>query len=569
MFGSGLASVACGHRDCLKLPRWLLPTLLSLVLPLVFTVVFSRTASAQTLERWIYVSSNLLIPEQVERLEGLMREAAPLGYTHVLLADSKFSRLHELDDRYFRHVSRLRETAAQLGLRLVPAVFPVGYSNSLLAQNPNLAEGLPVRGALFEVRGGVAQLRADPPVALPSTGNREAWTFVDDTLQVDGTSMRAENPRGRNCRMMQTVTVSPWRHYHVSVRVKTESFRGQPQIQVLEPETGRRLCFTNLQVQRTQDWTVQHVTFNSLGNNSINVYIGAWGAAEGRLWLADPAIEECGLLNVLRRPGAPLEVRRDAAPGTLVRENSDYEAVADPKLGTVPYPGEYDVFHESPGIRMLGDWADGTRLRVSWYHPHVIYDEQVCGCVTEPEFQELLKRQAAAVERLFPETDRMMSHDEWRVLGWDESFRRTGLTPGQVAADNLRFCVRQLQTLNSRRRIAVWSDMFDPHHNAIDHYYLVNGDLAGSWEGLTRGVIVVNWNFGVREESLKFFADRGQRQLLAGFYDTDAGQIGEWLKVVREQKIEGVIGVMYTTWKQDYSQLREFADVVNGFEAAR
>jgi hypothetical protein len=529
----------------------------------------SASVSGQTLERWIYASSNLLIPEQVEQLEGLMREAAPLGYTHLLLADSKFSRLHELDERYFRNVTRLRETAAQLGLRLVPAVFPVGYSNSLLAQNPNLAEGLPVRGALFEVRGGVAQVQADPPVTLPSTGDRRAWTFVDDTLQADGESLRAENPRGKNCRMMQTLKVSPWRHYHVSVRLKTEDFRGQPQIQVLEPETGRRLCFTNLQVQRTQDWTVQHVTFNSLSNSTVNIYIGAWGAADGRLWLARPAIEECGLLNVLRRPGAPLEIRLDSPPESLLQEGRDFEPAADPKLGTVPYRGEYEVFHESPGIRMRGQWADGTRLRVSWYHPHVVYSGQVCGCVTEPEFQELLKQQAVAMERLFPETDRMMSHDEWRVLGWDESFRRTGLTAGQVAADNLRFCVRQLRSLNPRRRIAVWSDMFDPHHNAIDHYYLVNGDLAGSWEGLTRDVIVVNWNFGVREESLKFFADRGQKQLLAGFYDADAGQIGEWLKVARQQKIRGVIGVMYTTWKQDYSQLREFAEVVNGFEAAR
>ncbi|MFM7055858.1 MAG: hypothetical protein ACKO2P_02935 [Planctomycetota bacterium] len=565
MFGCGLACVACCHCPGLRFPRWLR----LILLPFLLQGFSVATASAQTLERWIYASSNLLIPEQLQRLEELMREAAPLGYTHLLLADSKFSRLHELDERYFRNVARLRETAAQLGIKLVPAVFPVGYSNSLLAQNPNLAEGLPVRGALFEVQGGVAQVQADPPVALPSTADRLAWTFVDDILQADGDALRAENPRGRNCRMMQTLKVSPWRHYHVSVRVKTEDFRGQPQIQVLEPETGRRLCFTNLHVQRTQDWTVQHVTFNSLGNSSVNIYIGAWGAAGGRLWLSNPAIDECGLLNVLRRPGTPLEIRLGGDPDSVLQEGRDFEPVADPGLGMVPYRGEYEVFHESPGIRMRGPWAEGTRLRVSWYHPHVVYNEQVCGCVTEPEFQELLRQQAVAMERLFPETDRMMSHDEWRVLGWDESFRRTGLTPGQVAADNLRFCVRQLQSLNPRRRIAVWSDMFDPHHNAIDHYYLVNGDLAGSWEGLTRDVMVVNWNFGVRDESLRFFADRGHRQLLAGFYDADAGQIGEWLKVVREQKIQGVVGVMYTTWKQDYSQLREFADVVNGFEAAR
>jgi hypothetical protein len=53
--------------------------------------------------------------------------------------------------------------------------------------------------------------------------------------------------------------------------------------------------------------------------------------------------------------------------------------------------------------------------------------------------------------------------------------------------------------------------------------------------------------------------------LLAGYYDADAQQIGRWLDTVRSQRIEGVVGVMYTTWKQDYSHLREFAEVVNRY----
>ena len=53
--------------------------------------------------------------------------------------------------------------------------------------------------------------------------------------------------------------------------------------------------------------------------------------------------------------------------------------------------------------------------------------------------------------------------------------------------------------------------MFDPHHNAVDKYYLVNGSLKGSWEGLARDVIIANWNGDKAAESLKFFADRGHR----------------------------------------------------------
>lgn len=529
---------------------------------------FCSSAAGQRLERWVYVSTNLLVSENVDRLEQLMRDAAGLGFTHLLLADSKFSRLHEMDERYFRHVERVRRLSDELQLRLVPAIFPVGYSNDLLAQNPNLAEGLPVRDALFEVRGNRAELVADPAVGLPSLGDRKAWNFVDESLRAEGEVLRVSDPKGENCRVMKTVHVSPFRHYHVSVRVRTVDFRGQPQIAVLDAVSGRRLSHTNLRVGRTSDWTTQHITFNSLNCQQVNVYLGAWGPTGGSLWLSDARMEECGLLNVLRRNGAPLRVVMEGQPEQQLQEGVDFEPVLDPLLGRVPYAGEYEVWHESPAIQFRRSLPEGARLRVSWFHPHVIYDGQVCACVTEPAFQQLLRGQAEAVERAFPGTDRMMSHDEWRVLGWDESFQRTGKTPGQVAADNVRFCADHLKKLNSDRRVFVWSDMFDPHHNAVDNYYLVNGDLSGSWEGLARDVLVVNWNFGVREESLKFFAERGHRQVLAGYYDADAQQIGRWLDTVRAQRVTGVVGVMYTTWKQDYSHLREFAEVVNRYERA-
>jgi hypothetical protein len=535
----------------------------------LFVLMFcllSRRGSAQTLERWVYAPTNLLVTEQTDRLEKLMREAAGFGYTHILITDSKFSRLHELDERYFRNIERIRGVATELNLQLVPAVFPVGYSNDLLSQNPNLAEGLPVRDALFEVRDGTARVIPDPQVSLPVVTDLKAWDFVDETLKPEGKSLRVTEPRGENSRVMKTVRVSPYRHYHVSIRIRTLDFRGQPQISVIEPSTGRRLTHTNLRVGRTEDWTVCHITFNSLSNDQVHVYIGAWGATGGSMWIEDAMIEECGLLNVLRRNGTPLVVRREDNLLAILSEGQDFEEVRDPQLGTVPYAGEYDVWHESPGIRMRGPWPDGMRLRVSWYHPHIIYDGQVCGCVTEPEFRDLLKQQADGVEKIFPGTDRMMSHDEWRVQGWDESFRRTGQTPGQVAAENVRFCSRYLKTLNGSRRVLVWSDMFDPHHNAVDHYYLVNGDLSGSWEGLSKDVWIVNWNFGVREESLRFFADRGHLQILAGYYDTDAQQIGRWLETVRKHQISGVKGVMYTTWQQDYSNLKDFADVVNQYD---
>src|SRR5690606_22245500 len=141
-----------------------------------------------------------------------------------------------------------------------------------------------------------------------------------------------------------------------------------------------------------------------------------------------------------------------------------------------------------------------------------------------------------------------MSHDEWRVLGWDESCQRRELDAGEIVADNARKCVGWLRELNPNGRVLVWSDMFDPHHNAVTNYYLVRGDLRGAWEGLDRNVVIMNWNFGKRAASLKFFSDRGHQQILAGYYDHGPTQVEKWLESARD--VPGVIGVMYTTWRR-------------------
>jgi hypothetical protein len=104
--------------------------------------------------------------------------------------------------------------------------------------------------------------------------------------------------------------------------------------------------------------------------------------------------------------------------------------------------------------------------------------------------------------------------------------------------------------------------MFDPHHNAVaKDYYLVNGSYVNSWEGLTKDVIILPWYFEKRVESLKFFAERGHRQVIAGYYDSRPERIQEWLKAAKG--IEGVIGAMYTTWQNRYGDLEPFGRAID------
>ncbi len=507
----------------------------------------------------MYAPANYQVDAQADRIIALMKRAKAAGYTHFLITDSKFSRVPTLPPRYFANVARVRAAAREIGIALVPALFGVGYSNDLLSNDPNLAEGLPVKEALFLVKDSVARHVPDPAVAWEDTPltNRKAWSFVDDNLVSENGALRSGATDG-NARLSQRVKVQPFRQYHVSVRIKTEDFKGgRAEIKVMAGK-GAQLNYTYLGEKLSQDWRTHHITFNSLDRSEVQLYFGVWGGHKGTLWWSEPRLEECGLVNVLRRPGAPLAVKIEG--GRALEEGADFKPVADPRLGAVPYAGEYEPWHEAPELRVRG-LAEGTRLRVSFYHPHTIYEGQVSACVSEPAFTALLERQAADVHKLWAAPGYMMSHDEWRVLGWCDACQSRTLTPGQIVADNVRTCAGILRATAPGARVFVWSDMFDPHHNAKPEYYLVHGDLSGSWAGLDKDVIVVNWNSGKAAESLKFFADRGHRQLIAGYYDGPLARTREWLD--KTKGVPGVMGVMFTTWKANYSQLEAFAQMLD------
>ena len=176
-------------------------------------------------------------------------------------------------------------------------------------------------------------------------------------------------------------------------------------------------------------------------------------------------------------------------------------------------------------------------------------------CPSEPETRGLMADEARRVRAAWQAPGYMMGHDEIRILNQDDACRKRGGDAGAILAENVRFC----SGLLTGATVYAWNDMFDPHHNARKDYYLVRGDLAGSWEGLEKSVVVVNWNAGERDKSLRFFSGRGHRQVIAGYYDGTVDGIKGWLDSA--DKVEGVIAVMYTTWQNRYEDLEAFARV--------
>ncbi len=535
--GQGTGAMAREEKDRMR-THARFETLIALTLALVT----GCAGAAPPRELWLYYGVNLADDAGVARLEQVWRRAAAAGYRHVMLADPKLARLGDMDAHYFANVARARALGGTLDLEIVPGVFQVGRSNSMLSHDPNLAEGLPARDARFVVDHGVARLEPDPPVSLDPRPDA-----VDLGVRIEDGVARVRDNLTR-ARFMYRVRVSPFRCYHVSVQIQTRNFTGNPLVQVVAD--GRAIHFIkSLGVERTQGWTTHHVVFNSLDHSDLTLYFGAWKPSRGLLEWRNWALEEVGPVNVLRRAGAPCVVAGQV-------EGRDYEPIRDPKLGVTPWKGEYQSWHEPPLIRTR--LPDGTRLRVSWYQAAILYHGQVTCCISDPGVMDLLRDEAARAKAAWGARGYLMMHDEIRAMNWDASCQGRGQSPGALLAEHVRACSRLL----SGATVYAWGDMFDPYQNAVKDYHLVNGDLAGSWEGLDSSVVIVNWNAARRGPSLRFFAGRGHRQIIAGYYDGRPGDVREWL--ASAARVPGVIGVMYTTWRDRYDDLEAFARAVRG-----
>lgn len=506
-------------------------------------------------ERWVYCAKNLAVDKNVDELELIFQRAAKAGYTGVQLHDSKFANLAGQNAHYFENIARVKKIAATTGLEIIPGVFPIGVSQPLLYHDPNLAEGLPVRDALFVVQNGVAKPVADPAVSLPYLAKLDQWGFHDSTVTVDGDALKF-TADGKNSRLHKPIAVHPFRLYHVWMKVKTENFQGQPKVAALV-KGAQELSYHKFETKPTQDWTTHHEMFNSLDNDKVDLYIGAWGAKGGTAWIKDVQIEEAGPVNLIRREGAPLVVKHE--DGRVLVEGRDFEKLVDPKSGVVPWPGNFDVYHEPPVIKT--NLPDGTRLRVSYYHVLTISHKGAPVCLSEPRTLELLRDEAKRVHAAWGAKAYFMNHDEIRILNWCEACQKQHLEPGQILARNVKACAQILREINPGGRIYVWSDMFDPGQNAHKDYYLVHGDLAGSWKGLDMDVIIACWDQERAFESMKFFADRGHKIIMAGYYDAPVAGARKWLEAAR--KVPGVCGMIYTTWEDKYRDLEAFAKVVD------
>lgn len=492
-------------------------------------------------ELWLYQGANLADSASLPRITKVWRRAAAAGYTHVVLVDPKFARLAAQDAAYFARVHELRALAATLKLEIIPGVSLVGRAQgAMLAMDPNLAESLPVIDALLEVRGCVANVVAEPPVALAAAPDE-----VDLLTLVKGAS--ALIPANGLSRIGWNVVVSPYRCYHVRVKLTGTGFRGEPRIRVTG--NGRELAYATIAPPADNADPWRHVVFNSLGVRGVRVSFSVANGGRGHLIWSDWSIEECGPVNLVRRPGLPFTI-------TGLAEGRDFSPVRDSLLGMRPWRGQFEVWHEPPVIRV--NRPDGTRLRASWFHAAVLLRGQVAACLSSTEVLRRQSEEIVKVRDLFGAHTLLLMHDEIRAIGLDATCWATGRRAPDILARNIELC-RQAAV---PAHVLVWNDMVDPSHNAVAGYYLVPDNLESVAYKNSRKLGILNWNHARLAESLRAFAARGHAQVYAGYYDGRVEDLRGVLPVL--DRTPNLTAVMYTTWQDRYDDLEAFAKIARG-----
>ena len=528
-------------------------------------MLLSLSASGQTpvtaghvmSHRWLFVWRDMTKPAEVDRVIARLPAAEEAGYNGVVLSYKVAP----------ERAAALRQAAADHHMDIVAIVMGGPHDR-------NYMEGVPVKDALFVAHGNTATFQPDNPTELvnadfeDATGNHfNGWGFQDDegvTTYADHevahggkTSLRFEDVaqnQYRHARISQPITLQPFREYHLSLWVKSEDLNpADAEVKVLAADAARSISFQTFHTDRTQDWTRQDIVFNSLDHTEARLYVGSWWGGQGKFWVDDLSLEEVGPVNMLRRAGCPVAVRGE--DGTVYEEGRDFEPFVDTKL----HP--WRAWHTPVALKLTPNSRiqDGQRLRVSWYHSIIVYQDRVTGCLSEPRIFDDWRSEVRQADTNLHPAAFLMSHDELRVMNWCAACQAKGMTPGELLAWNVKQAAQIIRDERPDAGIWVWNDMFDPLHNAVEHYYAVNGSLKGSWEGLDSDVGIVNWHGGLKGKNCPFFADLGLKQILSGYYDGDehGDAIASWLAAT--QDVPGIVGAMYTTWQDKYGAMQAWA----------
>ncbi len=530
---------------------------------------------------WVHLSTNGLTDDkEVLRASNVIVRAANAGLKEVVWPGlDTYWKWPEPRKTRMREIIRIADAN---GIGIVPMIWSTGYG-TMCGVDSRLIESVLMPDVPYVAKGGslVPDISGDAIIengGFEEAGNKpntfRKWfvdhpgdeAFLDTQVFHSGkTSIRMEpapeKDKYGHARMSQHVKLTPGRLYRVEAWFKVDGLdtRGESlRLQVYLDKTAEKggSNFGRMISNLKDGWHKVAFRFTSGESTGATIWCGTWGAKHGKFWVDDISVEEIGLRSLAQREDSPRTVK-NAATGKAYEFGKDWlnPDRRKPRQGA-------DITFPLPAGSAI---KEGEKVLIDTYVPsHSGPKMQISTCMSDPRLYELFRQSADALEELLHPKKWFLSLDEVRNGGTCPlcAARKTDM------AHILASCVlRQheiIRSVHPGAEIYVWSDMFDPFHNAKQKpYYGCRGTFYGIWDLLPHDIIMVLWYGGVLDKSVPFFTERGFTVM--GSVCCDGGKpetVDKWKAGLAAAP--GSKGFMYTTWKRDYGLLEEFASRILG-----
>jgi hypothetical protein len=567
--------------------------------------VFATAAHAQSCpapsppEKIIRISGNFVV-DSADTFLAVVDRARAKGANAVIFSDAKFNSWaldNSVGTRWFSEMRRFYDGVKARDMKFFFETITIGYCSTMLSSARDLTTGYPIRGQPLRAVNGM--LEAVSTATVPnggfegSTDNQpDGWdiqdaigtrTFIDTNVKRSGSaSFRADARDGAMSRVMTRFAIKPWHHYRMRFWMKAENLSANYVAPIVLDDNNNKVelssQFLNLPRANpddrdylprpqnfTRDWTEVMVTFNSRDATSLRFALSVFGGTGGSVWWDDVSIEDVPTLNWLQRSDLPRSATR--ADATVLTLGADMAEPVDPKLGNIGFAGRYGAHHAPtmPAVLNGAKIRDGDIVLLSGYHALPAAEGQVACSWNSPAMFARMRTVHEKLQQTFQPDGYLLNYDEVRTGGFEPADLAYANSGAAFAASIAR-AYRDLDEIAPNARHYFWSDMVDPNHNAIDNYYQINNTLAGAWETLNPNrVTILNWWSGETldtkaTKSLLFFSQRKFRQVIGGFYDEDVADNRRRWKAAAGNT-PNIVGSMYTTWADDYSQIEAFGDL--------
>ncbi len=524
-------------------------------------------------DRWFYASFGCDSDARADELIALIRRAADSGFNGMLWACG-VENYFNWDDARKARLAKIRRAAEDADVEIIPILWSIGYGTAL-GIDPNLAEGVPVRDLPLTVADGFAAAEQTPldvsnasfedwngdqPTETVFVDSKGKIAFRDDAVARTGkSSLRFENyetnPHGHG-RVLKEIELPPNRLYRVSLWLRAENVEGRTMLAVHSEKGEISNARPDFKKADENGWTKVSTTFLSPSEGKTRIYAGIWDGKTGRFWLDDMSLEPLGLVNPLRREGTPIAVY-DAERKIEYREGRDWRLPENYR----PSPWKQDAPSQKLTIPRGSRIKDGATLSVDYYYPPLVGAPQIGTCMSTKAIYRYFEKSAKSVKKALAPKKWFLSMDEIRCAGTCAACRERGISLAEILGDCLTRQYETIQKTSPGAEVYVWSDMLDPKHNARADYYACEGDYTGVWDLVPKELIISCWYYEIRDDSMKFFSERGFRTQGAAYYDVDSlDTSADWLETCA--KTPGCVGMMYTTWRGKYELLDGFGKMV-------